>query len=655
VTTQSAESGTGFDFNVDFHDEGISNPEGLAESEIEKAQVTLPEGVTINPSIGEGLGVCTPADIARESLKVEPGEGCPNSSKIGTLHVDTPTVKEGIDGSVYLAEEDDPTTTEPGAENPFNSLIALYLVLRNPNLGVLVKAPMKVEPDPKTGRLVATVNETPQLPFSHLNFHFKEGVRSALITPPACGSYTTEAKFWPSAAPSDPKIVTSSFDVTKGVGGGPCPPGGVPPFNPKFEAGASNNNAGSFSPFDMRITREDGEQDMTKFSAVLPPGELGSLAGVGKCPDSAIATARSKTGKQEIASPSCPANSLIGHTLAGAGIGSALTYVKGYVYLGGPFKGDPLSVIAVTPAVAGPFDAGTIVVQEALTLNPKTAEVEVDGANSEPIPHIVKGIVLKLRDLRVNVDRSNFTLNPTSCDESKARSVLFGSYLNVLDPSDDKPVDLSTRYQAANCLNLGFKPKLALKLTGGTKRGGHPGLRAIYTPRKGDANVKGLVVRLPRSAFLDQAHIRTICTRVQFAAESCPPAAQYGYIKAYTPLLDEPLEGPVWLRSSNHKLPDLVFDLHGLVDIEVATRIDSAKGGIRATVESTPDAPLTKVDLRMQGGKKGLIVNSRNLCGATAKANVELTGQNGKESSSNPVMKADCGGKRKHKRHRQHG
>jgi hypothetical protein len=454
----------------------------------------------------------------------------------------------------------------------------------------------------------------------------------------------------PWARPEETLTSTASFKITRGVDGGPCPPGGLPPFHPQFEAGAINNNAASFSPFNMRLIREDGEQDMTKFSSILPPGELGSLAGIDKCPDSAIAVAKSKTGRQELASPSCPANSLIGHTLAGAGVGSALTYVGGQVYLGGAFHGDPLSVIAVTPAVAGPFDAGTVVVHLALTLNPKTAEVEVDGANSDPIPHILKGIVLKVRDLRVYVDRPNFLLNPTSCDPSSAKATLFGSYLNVFDPSDDKPVDLSTRYQAANCLNLGFKPGLALNLKGGTKRGGHPGLTATYKPRKGDANVKGLVVRLPRSAFLDQAHIRTICTRVQFAAKSCPPAAQYGFIKAWTPLLEEPLEGPVWLRSSSHKLPDLVFDLHGLVDVEVSTRIDSAQGGIRATLESAPDAPLSKVVLKMQGGKKGLIINSRNLCGGTNKANVQFEGHNGREATAHPVMKADCGGKRKHKR-----
>jgi hypothetical protein len=501
--------------------------------------------------------------------------------------------------------------------------------------------------------LVATLEGIPQVPFSHFNFHFREGARAALVSPPSCGTHTTEAKFWPYSDPDNPRTIISSFEITEGVGGGPCPPGGVPPFHPDFEAGSINNNAGSFSPFNMRLVRNDGEQNMTKFSSVLPPGVLGSLAGVAKCPDVAVPTAKSKTGRQELALPSCPANSLIGHTLAGAGVGSALTYVKGYVYLAGPYKGAPLSVIAITPAVAGPFDAGTVVVRLGLDLDPKTAEVSVDGAASDPIPHIIKGIVLKLRDLRVSVDRPNFTLNPTSCDESSAKAKLFGSFLNVIDPGDDVPVNLATRYQAANCLNLGFDPKLGLRLKGGTKRGGHPGLKAVYTPKKGDANIEGLVVRLPRSAFLDQAHIRTICTRVQFAAEACPKAAQYGYIRAWTPLLDEPLQGPVWLRSSNHKLPDLVFDLKGLVDIEVSVRIDSARGGIRATLVDAPDAPLSRVVLNMQGGKKGLIINSRNLCARKSRANVKSTGQNGKEATRNPVMRPQC--KRRKAKRSSHG
>jgi hypothetical protein len=654
TSTDQAGTGSGLDFNVDFPNNGLLDKEALAESMTQNAVVTLPDGVTINPSVGEGLGFCTPAQYKKETAFSSEGEGCPSDAKVGTLHLESPLVNEALDGSVYLAQQDDPTTTTPGAENPFDTDIALYLVMRNTQLGVLVKQPLKVVPDPVTGQLVATLENIPQLPFNHFNFHFKEGARAALITPSACGKYTSVAKLYPSSDPTNPKTVESSFEITKGVNGGPCPSGGVPPFNPEFSAGSVNNNAKSFSPFNMRLTRHDGDQDMTKFSSVLPPGVLGKLAGISKCSDAAIASAKTKTGRQEKASPSCPQSSLIGHTLAGAGVGDSLTYVPGNLYLGGPYHGDPLSVVSITPALAGPFDAGTVVVRVALTLNAVTAEVEADGANSDPIPHILKGIVLKVRDLRVYVDKPEFILNPTSCEPSSAKATLFGAYLNVFSPADDVPVGLSTRYQAASCASLDFKPKLAINLNGGTKRGDHPALKAIVNARPKDANVGKAVVTLPKSAFLDQSHIRTICTRVQYAANGgsgggCPKAAQYGYARAFTPLLDEPVEGPVYLRSSNHKLPDLVAALHGIVDVDIVGRIDSFKGGIRSSFETVPDAPVSKFILTMQGGKKGLVVNSRNLCGGTNKADAVFSGQNGKLDEFKPVVRPSCGKARTHK------
>lgn len=656
TTTDNAETATGLDFELTLPEGGILNPEGLAQSDLKKTVVKLPEGITANPSSAEGLGVCTPSDYANEKTETPPGAGCPNASKIGTVQIESPllSASEKVEGSLFLAQPDDPTTTQHGAENPFDSFLAIYIVARVPERGVMVKMAGKVEPDPKTGQLTTTFDDLPQLPFSNFKLHFREGARSPLVSEPTCGEHVTEAELYPYARPDEAVVRKSVSLVTRGVGAGACPSGGIPGFEPTFEAGSNNNNAGSYSPFYMRLTRKDGEQDMTKFSSILPPGVLGNLSGVAKCPDSALAIAAAKTGRQEQASPSCPASSEIGHIKVGAGVGSVLTYVGGKVYLGGPYHGDPLSVVVITPAVAGPFDVGTVVTREALTLNPKTAEVEVDGAASDPIPHILKGIPLKVRDLRVYVDRDHFILNPTSCDPSSAKATLFGSYADVFNPADDVPVGLSTRYQAANCLNLGFKPKLSLKLRGGTRRGAHPGLKATYTPRAGDANIKGLVVRLPRSAFLEQAHIRTICTRVQFAAKACPKAAQYGYVRAFTPLLDEPLQGPVYLRSSNHKLPDMVLDLHGLVDVEVSIRIDSAHGGIRATMEDAPDATLSKVVLTMQGQKKGLIVNSRNLCAHPSRANVLAAGHNGKRFHTHPVMRAQCGKARKHRRHKGH-
>jgi hypothetical protein len=644
ATTASAGTASGLDFDLSFLDEGLTSATGRAQSEAKKIVVALPEGMTVNPSAAEGLGVCTPADLDRETIASAPGAGCPNASKIGSLTVQTPLLADPLEGSVYLAQQGDPATAFK--ENPFDSLIAIYLVIKSPGQGILVKQAGKVEPDPRTGQLLSTFDDIPQVPFSHLNFHFREGQRAPLISPSTCGTHTTEARFTPWARPTETVLRTAEFQITGGVDDGPCPPGGVPPFQPGFQAGSLNNNAASYSPFHMRLTRRDGDQDMTKFSATLPPGVLGKLAGVDECSEAQIALAKTKSGRAELLSPSCPANSRIGGTLAGAGVGSSLTYVPGQLYLAGPYKGAPLSVVAITPAVAGPFDVGTVVVRVALDLNPKTAEVEVDGAASDPIPHILKGIPLKVRDLRVQADRPNFTLNPTSCDPAETKATLFGSYLDLLSPADDVPVALRDRYQAANCSRLGFKPRLSLQLNGGTRRGAHPSLHAVLRPRTGDANIESAVVRLPRSAFLDQAHIRTICTRVQFAADSCPKGAIYGRVSAFTPLLEDPLQGPIYLRSSTNKLPDLVFDLHGLVDIEASARIDSIRGGIRTSFTNVPDGPISKVVVDMDGGKKGLIVNSRNLCAAPAKASVQLDAHSGARRVLKPLMQARCAKRR---------
>jgi hypothetical protein len=635
-TTLDTESPSGLLVNVEIPNPGLENPAGIASSDIKAVEVTLPEGVTINPSQAEGLGVCTPAQYESSELSFHPDgtKGCPSASKIGTVSVQTPLLEEAIEGNVYVAEP---------FENPFDSLLAIYVVLENPQRGILVKLAGKVSPDPKTGQIIASFENLPQLPFSNFEFRFREGARAPLVTPRTCGSYETEAVFTPWSDPAKKLSSKSSFQITRGIGGGPCPQGNVPPFNPGFRAGSLNNNAGSYSPFLMRLTRNDGEQGMTKFSALLPPGVSAKIAGVSKCPEAAIALAREKTGIEERESPSCPARSEIGEILAGAGVGSVLTYVGGKLYLAGPYNGAPLSVVAITPAVAGPFDVGTVIVREALTLDPKTAEVRVDGDRSDPIPHILAGIPLSVRDIRVNVNRPNFTINPTSCDPSAVGATLFGSFLDVLSPHDDRPVSLSERYQAANCLNLGFKPRLSLKLKGGTKRGQFPGLRAIMRPRPGDANLEKAVVSLPRSAFLEQGHIRTICTRVQFAADSCPAGSIYGHAKAYSPLLEEPLQGPVYLRSSDHNLPDLVLALKGIVEIEASGRIDSIKGRIRSTFEAIPDAPISEVILTMRGGQKGLIVNSRNLCrGKPQRANVELDAQSGKTRDFKPKVGNSC-------------
>ncbi len=644
-TTESAESATGLELELQLEDEGIDDVGQRAHSDIEKAVIALPEGMTANPSVAEGLATCSPADLARESAFLAPGEGCPQAAKIGSLEAETP-ILEGkvLKGELFIATQDDPSTPQPGAENPFDSLLALYMVIRDPELGIVLKLPGRLDPDPETGQLIATFDDLPPYPISHFRARLREGARSPLISPPTCGTYTTRATLTPSGDPAHPVTLSSDFQISRGVGGGSCPAAGSQPFSPGFEAGTLNNNAASHSPFYMRLTRRDGDQDLTRFDATLPPGLLAKLAGVGQCPDAAIAAAKAKRGKAEQASPSCPADSEIGKVLGGAGVGNELTYVPGKLYLAGPFAGAPLSVVGIVPAVAGPFDVGTIVVRQALDVNPKTAVGEIDGAHSDPIPHILAGIPLRVRDIRVLVDRPSFTLNPTSCNPFATVADIWGGGSNQFSQSDDAPVARSARFQAANCSRLAFKPRLALKLKGGTERGDHPALSALLRPRPGDANIAGASATLPRSAFLDQAHIRTICTRVQWAADACPKAAIYGRATATTPLLDFPVSGNVYLRSSDNTLPDLVADLRGPpslpIRFEVVGRTDSIRGGIRNTFDATPDVPVSGFVLKLQGGKKGLIVNSTDLCRKASRATVKFRAHNGRRARVRPLVRA---------------
>jgi len=647
-TTTQGTSGSGLDYSLHMPTQGLRFPNLNYGSENKRVEVILPEGMSINPSQAEGIGICTQADLARETYDSGPNGGCPETSKVGSVVATTPVIDRDAVGSLYLAKP---------YENPFSSLIALYMVLKIPDRGVLVKLAGKVTTDPGTGQITTVFDDIPQLPVADFALHFREGARAPLVTPSACGSYSALSNMIPWSRPGSLLTRANAFDITSGPDHGPCPGGGLPPFKPGLLAGTINNAAGSYSPFNVRLTRNDAEQEITHFSIKLPPGITGKLAGIPFCPDAAIAAAKARTGphggEEELATPSCPAASEIGHILAGAGVGQVLVYVPGKVYLAGPYNGSALSIVAITAAKAGPFDLGTVVVREALKVNPETAEVFIDATGSDPIPHIIAGIPVRLRDIRAYVDRPGFVLNPTGCERTSTASTVLGSGLDFGSEADDVPVTVTSPFQAADCASLGFKPALALSLKGATRRGGNPALQATLRPRAGDANSKSISVQLPHSEFLDQSHIRTVCTRVQFNAgngngSQCPAGAVYGHAKAWTPLLDQPLEGPVFLRSSSHLLPDLVLAMHGLIDFDAVGRIDSVNGGIRSTFDFVPDAPITKVVLNMQGGKKGLLVNSTNLCKGKHRAITRFGAHNGKHHDINPVLRAKCPKAKKH-------
>ena len=657
LSVAKSSSSSGFVFRLRNEDaERLANPRARIRSHPERAVVRLPDGVTLNPSLGAGLQTCTPAQLAAETPFNPSGTGCPNGSKIGVFSVRVPFYDGLLKGSIHLAQPDHPATAAPGAENPFDSLLAVYLVAKSVQRGLLIRVPGELSPDPGHGTLTATFEGLPQIPYTDLEINFRSGQRAPLVSPPRCGPARTLTTLAPSSGGTSVEFRTDT-QITSGIDLGPCPDGSVPPFVPGAVAGGVNSNVGSYTPYFVHLSRQDTEQEITSYSLVLPKGITGKLAGIPFCPDAAIAAARTRLGADETANPSCPAASQVGRTDTGYGVGSALTYAPGRIYLAGPHGGSPLSLVTINSATVGPFDLGTIVIRSAFDVDERTAQLQIDSAASDPIPHIIDGVPLHLRNIRIHMDRFQFTHNPSSCEASQLISTLTGSGASFATPADDSTANVTEHFQLLNCLNLGFRPRLGLRLRGTARRGGYPSLRASFVSRGArDSNLKRIEVEMPHSLFLAQNHIRSVCTREQFAAERCPRGSVYGRAIARTLLFDEPLRGNVYLRSSENKLPDLVADLRsGQVRIVVEGRIGPGKhGGINTFFDNLPDAPLDSFTMVLHGGRRGLLQNSSNICKNPPLATVSALGQNNIGARFSSELRGQCKKKVKKAKRRGH-
>ncbi|HUC08090.1 MAG TPA: hypothetical protein VMR96_08370 [Solirubrobacterales bacterium] len=637
-TGKQANTPTGLDVHVKIAQN--ENPNALATPPVKRFTVKLPEGMSFSPSFADGLQSCS---LAQMKLGTNEAIECPDASRIGEVTLSTPLLPKAAEGSMYLAAQGD---------NPFGSLFALYLVLHDTEeRGTLIKIPGKIEVDPGTGQITTVFNDTPQFPFDDLTLKFRSGPRAPLVSPPTCGTQTIGVEVASYAQPQNPIDASNTYQVTEGPNGTPCPPDSARrTFAPKFSGGTLNPVAGSYSPFLFRLSREDNEQELSQVTTILPPGLVAKIAGVPACPDQAITSISTAegTGINELNRPACPAASQIGTISAGLGAGPGPNYFPGKVYLAGPYKGAPLSLAVVAPAMAGPFDVGNVVVRAALYVDPDSTQVK---AVSDPFPTILHGVILRVRDVRLRVDRPQTTINPTNCSPMSVNGLVTGVGGSLATTADDSLFSAVTPFQVGSCGNLSFKPKLAFRLFGGTHRGSHPKLRATLTMPPGGANIASASVALPHSEFLDQGHIGTVCTRVQFAAKACPQASIYGTVSAKTPLLDETLTGPIYLRSSNHQLPDLVATFRGgRIDANLVGRVDSVNGGIRNTFDFVPDVPVTTASFNFFGGAKGLLVNSRNICKGTPKAKAIFNAQNGDQVILHPALKSACAKAKKSKR-----
>jgi hypothetical protein len=618
-TTTSADTASGM--ALDLKVPQFQDPDTPSPSEIRSVEIRLPDGFTINPNAADGKTSCSNAQA--QIGTTEPAE-CPEFAKVGTTELNSSALPAPIHGYAYLGD--------PRPGDPYR------LILTADGFGTSIKLQGSILANPGNGKLTISFQDLPQAPFQEFNVHMFGSERGVLATPTQCGTYPVETKFTPWAAELSIQESTQFFTIDSGPGGAPCP-GSSRPFGPTFEAGSTDNTAGTFSSFAFRATRSDGDQILSAANLTLPPGLLARLRGLPYCPNDSIDQLSSRSGLAEQASPLCPAASRIGGVVTGVGAGSRPLHVPGQIYLAGPYKGAPLSAVVVVPAVSGPYDLGNVVVRAALDVDPRTARVSV---LTDPLPRIIQGIPLRLRSADVTLDRNPFTLNPTNCDPFAVETAMFGDQGGVAHPG--------APFQVANCAVLGFAPKLSLKLSGGTNRRGHPALTGTLQAQPGDANIGRAVITLPPNELLDNANIGTICTNVRFAAGNCPAASVYGTAEATTPLLDEPLRGTVYLRSSKNDLPDIVADLHGQIDIVLVGRIDTVNGALRTTFDEVPDAPVSRFELRLKGGKKGLLINQNSICGLSQRAKVRMVGQNGRVSNRRVKLQSACGSGERRKR-----
>ena len=626
-TTHEADTPSGLEFEIK-----QPQPEEagtLATSTLNTATVVLPEGMTVDPSAGDGLQACSEAQIGWLGAEAPNGEPlpnnglanfspglpeCPEASKIGSLELSTPLIPNKLEGALYLASQN---------ENPFGSVLAGYVVVDDPVTGVLIKIAGELKANPQTGQITGIFKENPQLPFSDLKLHFFGGPRGSLATPESCGTFTTTSVLEPWSFPGSGPSATpfDAFSINSGCVSG---------FAPSFTALSTNVQAGAYTPFDLSFSREDTDQQLAGLTDTFPPGLLAKLAGVPLCSNS------------DASAGTCPAGSQIGTVQAEAGPGPNPLQQTGKVYLTGPYKGAPYGESVVVPALAGPYNFGLVVVRGAIYVDPHTAQatvvsdpfptmLDVTGANGQ-----TAGIPIRLRRVDVHIDRPEFTFNPTNCSKLQAT----GSITSTQGQSSA----LATPFQVTNCQTLKFQPKFSVSTAGKTSRADGASLNVKLTYPKTaqgvEANIARVKVDLPKQLPSRLTTLQKACTAKQFDANpaNCPKESKIGYATVHTPILPLPLSGPaIFVSHGGEAFPSLIMVLQGngvTLDL-VGTTFISKAGITSSTFKTVPDAPVGSFELSLPVGKfSALAANlpakaNHSFCGQTLKMPTEFLAQNG--------------------------
>jgi hypothetical protein len=617
---QQASTPTGLTVGVHVPQEAGLNPTGLADSTVRDTTVTLPVGVGLNSAGADGLSSCGLNEIGLDSSAEQ---SCPESAKVGTVEIETPLLPHRLEGAAYLATQN---------ANPFGSLIALYLVVKDPYSGVIVKLAGQVTPDEQTGQLTSTFKNTPQLPFENLRLHFFGGSRAPLGTPALCGGYTTTAAIAPWSG--NPSVNSSSvFQITSGPNGGPC--SDPLPFDPSLTTGSLNIQAGAFTPFTMTMSREDGNQNLDAIKLAMPPGLLGEISKVKLC------------GEAEANAGTCGPESLIGETTVSVGLGSTPFTVKGgKVYITGPYAGAPYGLSIVNPAKAGPFDLGNVVVRAKIEVNPEDAAITITSDTSGPyrIPQMIDGIPLEIKHVNVTVNRPEFTFNPTNCTPMQIGGALTSSQGAISA--------LHVPFQVTNCAVLGFKPIFSVSTAGRTSRAKGASLNVKLTYPKApfgtQANIGKVKVDLPKQLPSRLTTLQKACPDSVFNANpaACPANSRIGTATATTPVLPVHLEGPAYFVShGGAKFPELIIALTGQgVTVYLHGETFISKAGITSsTFRTIPDVPIGVFELHLPQGPDSALAANGNLCTSKLVMPTTFVGANGVSlKQSTPITATGC-------------
>ncbi len=586
------------------------SPTGIDTSQLKTASVTLPEGLTLNPSAAAGLGTqaCTPAQARITSR--EAGVACPESSKIGTVALDVPGLPAGsLQGNLYLGGPETGPITGP----PYT----MYIDAESARYGISVRLKGSATPNETTGRVTASFTENPEQPFSNLTLHFKGGPLAPLANPLTCGTATTETSLSPftGTAAQSP---TSSFTVDGNGKGGACP-APLPFALTQSTNNLAPGNAGANTSFDFNLERGDGQQYLSQVKTVLPPGLVAKIPAVPLCvePQAALGT--------------CSVASQVGVAKVKAGAGSMPFEFSGPVYLTGPYNGAPYGLSIAVPAIAGPFNLGLVVTRATINVDPVTARVTVTSV----LPTIVKGVPLRMKSVNVNINRQGYLINPTNCGAFLTESTL----TSTLGATQS----LSSPFQVNNCSALTFKPKFGAATAAKTSKANGASLETTLNMPAGGANVKSVLVQLPKQLPSRLTTLQKACPEATFAANpfNCPSGSFVGGARANTPTLPGKLQGPAILVShGGQAFPDLdlVMEANGIRVI--LTGNTNIKNGITTTnFATTPDVPVSSITVNLPTGAHSALTANGNVCANKLVMPTTIVGQNGTAVKQNTTIK----------------